>query len=94
MVGPTSIEQKDKEDLSTTQSNFEMIFHAARRLIPAEHHDDVREALEVFSANRKENVGAKHERDPTVFSQQPFFLSADGQPVYEVVPKDLILGPL
>ena len=41
MVGPTSIEQKGKEDLSTTQSNFEMIFHAARRLIPKISERDI-----------------------------------------------------
>ncbi len=41
MVGPTAIEQKDKEDLSTTQSNFEMIFHSARRLIPKISERDI-----------------------------------------------------
>jgi len=41
MVGPTAIEQKDKEDLSTTRSNFEMIFHSARRLIPKISERDI-----------------------------------------------------
>jgi len=41
MVGPTAIEQKDKEDLATTQSNFEMIFHSARRLVPKISERDI-----------------------------------------------------
>jgi len=41
MVGPTAIEPKDKEDLSTTQSNFETIFHSARRLIPKISERDI-----------------------------------------------------
>jgi glycerol-3-phosphate dehydrogenase len=41
MVGPTAIEQEDKEDLSTTQSNFETIFHSARRLIPKISERDI-----------------------------------------------------
>jgi glycerol-3-phosphate dehydrogenase len=41
MVGPTAIEQIDKEDLSTTQSNFEKIFHSARRLIPKISERDI-----------------------------------------------------
>jgi glycerol-3-phosphate dehydrogenase len=41
MVGPTAIDQKDKEDLSTTQINFEMIFHSARRLVPKISERDI-----------------------------------------------------
>jgi glycerol-3-phosphate dehydrogenase len=41
MVGPTAIEAINKEDLSTTQSNFEKIFHSARRLIPKISERDI-----------------------------------------------------
>ncbi|UCF97408.1 MAG: NAD(P)/FAD-dependent oxidoreductase [Spirochaetaceae bacterium] len=41
MVGPTAVEQEDKEDLSTNQSNFEAIFHSARRLIPKISERDI-----------------------------------------------------
>ena len=41
MVGPTAVEQEDKEDLSTTQGNFETIFHSARRLIPKISERDI-----------------------------------------------------
>jgi glycerol-3-phosphate dehydrogenase len=41
MVGPTAIEPLDKEDLSTTRSNFETIFHSARRLIPKISERDI-----------------------------------------------------
>lgn len=41
MVGPTAIEQKDKEDLSTSQSNFATVFHSARRLIPKISERDI-----------------------------------------------------
>jgi glycerol-3-phosphate dehydrogenase len=41
MVGPTAIEQEDKEDLSTSRANFETIFHTARRLIPAISERDI-----------------------------------------------------
>jgi glycerol-3-phosphate dehydrogenase len=41
MVGPTAVEQEDKEDLSTTQDNFETIFHSARRLIPKISERDI-----------------------------------------------------
>ena len=41
MVGPTAVEQEDKEDLSTTRDNFEAIFHSARRLIPKISERDI-----------------------------------------------------
>jgi glycerol-3-phosphate dehydrogenase len=41
MVGPTAVEQEDKEDLSTTRDNFETIFHSARRLIPKISERDI-----------------------------------------------------
>jgi glycerol-3-phosphate dehydrogenase len=41
MVGPTAVEIRDKEDLSTTQDNFEKIFHSARRLIPKISERDI-----------------------------------------------------
>ena len=41
MVGPTAVEQEDKEDLSTTRDNFERIFHSARRLIPKISERDI-----------------------------------------------------
>jgi glycerol-3-phosphate dehydrogenase len=41
MVGPTAVEQEDKEDLSTTPDNFETIFHSARRLIPKISERDI-----------------------------------------------------
>jgi glycerol-3-phosphate dehydrogenase len=41
MVGPTAMEQDDKEDLGTTRDNFETIFHSARRLIPKVSERDI-----------------------------------------------------
>ena len=41
MVGPTAVEQEDKEDVSTSQENFEKIFHSARRLIPKISEQDI-----------------------------------------------------
>ncbi len=41
MVGPTAIEQDDKRDLSTSRTNFETIFHTARRLVPAISERDI-----------------------------------------------------
>jgi len=41
MVGPTAVEQEDKEDASTSQENFEKIFHSARRLIPKISERDI-----------------------------------------------------
>jgi glycerol-3-phosphate dehydrogenase len=41
MVGPTAVEQEDKEDLATTKDNFETIFHSARRLIPKISERDI-----------------------------------------------------
>jgi glycerol-3-phosphate dehydrogenase len=41
MVGPTAVEQEDKEDLATTEDNFETIFHSARRLIPKISERDI-----------------------------------------------------
>lgn len=41
MVGPTAVEIEDKEDPSTSRSNLETIFAAARRLIPAISERDI-----------------------------------------------------
>jgi len=41
MVGPTAVEQEDKEDLATTRDSFETIFHSARRLIPKISEKDI-----------------------------------------------------
>jgi glycerol-3-phosphate dehydrogenase len=41
MVGPTAIEQEDKEDLATTKEQFTTIFSAARRLVPAISERDI-----------------------------------------------------
>jgi glycerol-3-phosphate dehydrogenase len=41
MVGPTAVEQEAKEDLSTSQGDFQTIFHSARRLIPAISERDI-----------------------------------------------------
>jgi glycerol-3-phosphate dehydrogenase len=41
MVGPTAVEIEDKEDLSTSQENLEMVFSAARRLVPALSERDI-----------------------------------------------------
>jgi glycerol-3-phosphate dehydrogenase len=40
-VGPTAIEQEDKEDLATTKEQFTTIFSAARRLVPAISERDI-----------------------------------------------------
>jgi glycerol-3-phosphate dehydrogenase len=41
MVGPTAVEIEDKEDLATSQSNLELVFAAARRLVPALSERDI-----------------------------------------------------
>lgn len=41
MVGPTAIEQEDKEDLGTTRENFEKVFYSARRLVPNVSERDI-----------------------------------------------------
>jgi glycerol-3-phosphate dehydrogenase len=41
MVGPTAVEIEDKEDLATSQSNLEVVFAAARRLVPALSERDI-----------------------------------------------------
>jgi glycerol-3-phosphate dehydrogenase len=41
MVGPTAVEIEDKEDLATSQSNLEVAFAAARRLVPALSERDI-----------------------------------------------------
>jgi len=41
MVGPTAVEIEDKEDLSTSQSNLEVVFAAARRLVPSLSERDI-----------------------------------------------------
>jgi glycerol-3-phosphate dehydrogenase len=41
MVGPTAADIEDKEDLATAQSNFDTIFHSARRLIPKISERDI-----------------------------------------------------
>ncbi len=41
MVGPTAIVQEDKEDASTTRGDFDTIFSAARRLVPAISERDI-----------------------------------------------------
>jgi len=41
MVGPTAVEVEDKEDLRTTEENFEKVFYSARRLIPAVSERDI-----------------------------------------------------
>ena len=41
MVGPTAIEAGDKEDVATTRENFEKVFYAARRLVPAVSERDI-----------------------------------------------------
>jgi glycerol-3-phosphate dehydrogenase len=49
MVGPTAVDQEDKEDLSTTRSNFEQVFHSARRLIPKISERDI---ITAFAGSR------------------------------------------
>ncbi|MCG8571077.1 MAG: NAD(P)/FAD-dependent oxidoreductase, partial [Spirochaetes bacterium] len=41
MVGPTAVEQEDKEDLSTSSENLERIFDFAKHLIPAISQRDI-----------------------------------------------------
>jgi glycerol-3-phosphate dehydrogenase len=41
MVGPTAVEIEDKEDLSTSQSNLEVVFSSARRLVPSLSERDI-----------------------------------------------------
>jgi glycerol-3-phosphate dehydrogenase len=41
MVGPTAIVQEDKNDVSTTEGDFDTIFSAARRLVPAISERDI-----------------------------------------------------
>jgi glycerol-3-phosphate dehydrogenase len=41
MIGPTAVEIEDKEDLATSQSNLEVVFAAARRLVPALSERDI-----------------------------------------------------
>jgi glycerol-3-phosphate dehydrogenase len=41
MVGPSAQEQEDKEDLTTSRKNLEVIFAAARRLVPTISERDV-----------------------------------------------------
>jgi glycerol-3-phosphate dehydrogenase len=41
MVGPTAVQQEDKEDLATSRQNFDRIFHSARRLIPTISERDI-----------------------------------------------------
>ena len=41
MVGPTAVEIEDKEDLATSQSNLEIVFAAARRLVPSLSERDI-----------------------------------------------------
>jgi glycerol-3-phosphate dehydrogenase len=41
MVGPTAVDIEDKEDLSTSQSNLEVVFAAARRLVPSLSERDI-----------------------------------------------------
>ncbi|MBN2553278.1 MAG: NAD(P)/FAD-dependent oxidoreductase [Spirochaetales bacterium] len=41
MVGPTAEDIEDKEDLTTTQGDFDTIFHSARRLIPQISERDI-----------------------------------------------------
>jgi len=41
MVGPTAVDIEDKEDLATSQSNLQVVFAAARRLVPALSERDI-----------------------------------------------------
>jgi glycerol-3-phosphate dehydrogenase len=41
MVGPTAVEIDDKEDLATSQSQLEVVFAAARRLVPVLSERDI-----------------------------------------------------
>jgi len=41
MVGPTAVEVRDKEDQDTTRSNLEVVFAAARRLVPSLSERDI-----------------------------------------------------
>ena len=41
MVGPTAVDIEDKRDLSTSQSNLEVVFAAARRLVPTLSERDI-----------------------------------------------------
>lgn len=66
---------------------------AHRWQIDQQHTARVRDALHAFVATRVNNVGARHEDDPTVFSEHAFYRSANNtHPPYEEVPKDLLLA--
>jgi len=41
MIGPTALNQEDKEDTSTSRENFEKVFYSARRLVPAVSERDI-----------------------------------------------------
>ena len=41
MIGPTAIDQNDKEDFSTSLGNFEQVFASARRLVPTVSEGDI-----------------------------------------------------